>query len=93
MIKGFSSSFDSSGTGEEFTLYNETELKDKAAKMGEGVKYISGNKIIEKNKEGFWVPEFIFGKMFTSSNYDKNKVRTECGRNGFGAKPKSRSTT
>ena len=53
MIKEFSSSFDSTETGEEFTLYNETELKDKAAKMGEGVEYISSNKITEKTKEGY----------------------------------------
>ncbi len=33
-----------------------------------------------------WAPEMIFGHLLTSSNYDKNKVRTECGRNGFGAK-------
>ena len=28
----------------------------------------------------------IFGNLFSSSNYDKTKVRTECGKNGFGAK-------
>jgi hypothetical protein len=53
MIKEFSSSFDSSGTGEEFTLFKESELKDKAAKFGDGVKYISGNTISEKGREGY----------------------------------------
>ena len=33
-----------------------------------------------------WAPEMIFGNLLTSSNYDQSKVRTECGRNGFGAK-------
>ena len=53
MIKEFSSSFDSSGTAEEFTLFNETELKDKAVEMGKGVQYISGSKITEDGKEGY----------------------------------------
>ena len=37
-----------------------------------------------------WVIELIFGKLHSSSNYNKKKkdkkVRTECGRNGYGAK-------
>lgn len=37
-------------------------------------------------KENMWAPEMIFGTLLTSSNYDKTKVRTECGRNGYGAK-------
>ena len=42
---------------------------------------------VEINKAtGMYAPELIFGNMFTSSNYKKEKVRTECGRNGFGAK-------
>ena len=35
---------------------------------------------------GIWAPQLIFGILHSSSNYDKNKVRTECGRNGYGAK-------
>ena len=41
---------------------------------------------IEKNKEGIYVPEMIFGQLLTSSNYENNKERTGCGRNGYGAK-------
>lgn len=36
--------------------------------------------------EGVWVPELIFGRLLTSSNYDTSKVRMGCGRNGYGAK-------
>jgi len=53
MIKEFSSSFDSTDTVEEFTLFNEAELKEKATKLGEGVEYISGSKITEEGKEGY----------------------------------------
>lgn len=37
-------------------------------------------------KLNVWAPHVIFGMLHTSSNYDKTKVRTECGRNGYGAK-------
>ncbi len=36
-----------------------------------------------------WAPQLIFGILHSSINYDKNKegkIRTECGRNGYGAK-------
>lgn len=42
---------------------------------------------IEMHKErNMWVPELIFGTLLSSVNYDKNVVRTECGRNGYGSK-------
>ena len=37
-------------------------------------------------KYKIWVAELIMGKLHSSSNYDKSRVRTECGRNGYGAK-------
>ena len=36
--------------------------------------------------EKIWAPHLIFGELHTSSNYNKNVIRTECGRNGYGAK-------
>jgi DNA gyrase/topoisomerase IV subunit B len=36
--------------------------------------------------EKMWAPQLIFGVLHSSSNYNKDKVRTECGRNGYGAK-------
>ena len=36
--------------------------------------------------EKMWAPQLIFGELHTSSNYNKNVIRTECGRNGYGAK-------
>ncbi len=36
--------------------------------------------------EKMWAPQLIFGVLHSSSNYNKEKVRTECGRNGYGAK-------
>lgn len=37
-------------------------------------------------KEKVWAPQLIFGVLHSSSNYDTSTVRTECGRNGYGAK-------
>lgn len=46
-----------------------------------------GNPIpVEKNEEGMYVPEMIFGTLLSSSNYDTEVIRMGCGRNGYGAK-------
>lgn len=37
-------------------------------------------------KEGVYLPEMLFGNIFTSENYDDNIERTWGGRNGIGAK-------
>ena len=42
--------------------------------------------IQKKDGESVYVSENIFGKLLTSSNYDKNIPRMGCGRNGYGAK-------
>jgi DNA topoisomerase-2 len=36
--------------------------------------------------EDKYVPDIIFGKLRSSSNYDTSVIRMGCGRNGFGAK-------
>jgi DNA topoisomerase-2 len=42
---------------------------------------------IELHKDyNIYVPELIFGRLLTSSNYDDNDKRTTGGRNGYGAK-------
>ena len=41
---------------------------------------------IEKNDEGIYVPELIFGYLLTSTNYDENEEKTIGGQNGIGAK-------
>lgn len=46
-----------------------------------------GNMIpIEKNIDGIWIPDLIFGTLLTSSNYDQNEKKKVCGRNGLGSK-------
>jgi hypothetical protein len=52
MMKEFAMSFDSTKS-EEFNMFNETELSEKAANFGEGVKYLSGEKIVVDGYEGF----------------------------------------
>ena len=41
---------------------------------------------IEKNEQGIYNPEMIFGKLLTSSNYDDGEERKTSGRNGLGIK-------
>lgn len=42
---------------------------------------------VQKHKEhDLWVPEMIFGRLMTGSNYDDTEAKVTGGRNGFGAK-------
>eukprot|EP01117_Protostelium_nocturnum_P016728 TRINITY_DN6686_c0_g1_i1.p1 TRINITY_DN6686_c0_g1~~TRINITY_DN6686_c0_g1_i1.p1 ORF type:complete len:1240 (-),score=441.38 TRINITY_DN6686_c0_g1_i1:349-4068(-) len=42
---------------------------------------------IQKHKvEGVYVPELIFGQLFTGSNFDDKQAKVTGGRNGYGAK-------
>jgi hypothetical protein len=52
MMKEFVMAFDSTNS-EEFNMFNETELKAKESNYGEGVKYLSGEKIVAYGYEGF----------------------------------------
>ena len=44
---------DSSGEKQEFKLFKEDELKDKASNYGDGVKYVSGKEISKDGWEGY----------------------------------------
>ena len=41
---------------------------------------------LEKHSSGLWNPEFIFGRLRTSSNYDDTEERKTSGKNGLGIK-------
>lgn len=51
-IMGFA---DDSSKGEEFNLYNEEDLKNRTSELGEGVTFISGTEIKDKENEGYKV--------------------------------------
>ena len=53
MIKGFMAMSDDSTQQEEFSLLDEVELRNEAIEMGEGVKYISGEKLEDDGREGY----------------------------------------
>lgn len=54
MMKEFAMAFDSTKS-EEFNMFNETELREKAVNFGEGVEYLSGEKMMIDNYEGYKV--------------------------------------
>lgn len=54
MMKSFSTAFTSDSTQQQdFDIFNENSIKERAAGFGNGVTYISGEKIQEGGKEGF----------------------------------------
>ena len=54
MMNQFMSSVpDSSGEKQEFKLFKEDELKDKASEYGKGVKYVSGKEVSKDGWEGY----------------------------------------
>tara|TARA_X000001036_G_scaffold439549_1_gene491082 strand:+ start:1873 stop:5184 length:3312 start_codon:yes stop_codon:yes gene_type:complete len=46
----------------------------------------SGIQLVKHSVGDCWLPEFLFGKMLTSSNYDDTEQREGAGTNGIGAK-------
>lgn len=64
-----------------------TELRVSISKeTGEIIVRDNGGIPIVKHKEaGVYVPEFIFGRLRTSSNYDDNEDRNVIGTNGVGS--------
>ena len=55
MLKEFAAAFDSTKSEEEFKMFNEAELKNKATNYGTGVSYKSGEKISKDGLEGYKV--------------------------------------
>ncbi|MGE5798101.1 MAG: hypothetical protein ACM34M_13405 [Ignavibacteria bacterium] len=54
MMKGFSAAFSSDSTQQQdFNIFDENNLKERAGSLGKGVTYVSGEKIEEENKKGF----------------------------------------
>jgi hypothetical protein len=55
MIRQFAESMppDSGEEAEEFSLFDEEDLRSQALSFGEGVEYVSGKPLQEDNKEGF----------------------------------------
>jgi DNA topoisomerase-2 len=45
-----------------------------------------GTELIHFQKEKIYIPEMIFGRLLTSSNYNDDEAKTTGGRNGYGAK-------
>ncbi|MEO8232584.1 MAG: hypothetical protein ABI638_09890, partial [Ignavibacteriota bacterium] len=52
MMKEFAMAFDSTKAN-DFDMFKESEIKDKASNYGEDVKYISGEKVVIDGYEGF----------------------------------------
>jgi DNA topoisomerase-2 len=46
----------------------------------------SGIPVEKSTTEKIWIPELIFGHMFSGSNYDDTQARSWGGKNGIGAK-------
>jgi hypothetical protein len=69
MIKEFTASFsDDTINAEEFSLFDEEELKIRAGELGEGVSYLSGIRLSEDGKEGY---KAVFGFS------DVNKLKVD----------------
>jgi DNA topoisomerase-2 len=45
-----------------------------------------GNGIDVAQKDGVWLPELVFGRLRTSTNYNKEEKKIVGGKNGFGFK-------
>ena len=74
MMNEFMSSFqDSTNTPEEFKLFKEDELKDKAAEYGTGVKYVSGEEVNIKGWQGY-------NAVYSFGDLNKIKMETDPNR-------------
>ena len=74
MMNEFMSSFqDSTNTPEEFKLFKERELKDKAAEYGIGVEYVSGEEVKTNGWQGYKA-------VYSFEDLNKIKMETDPNR-------------
>ena len=78
MMSAFSSQMEGGGAKKKSGLFDEKELRSKAATMGEGVKYVSGKKISSKTGDGYEVV-YSFKDISKLSVEESPDVQTTIG--------------
>jgi hypothetical protein len=74
MINEFTTAFASDSVNtEKFELFDEEKLRNQASNFGEGVTYLSGNKIAEDGREGFT-------SLYSFNNINKIQIDQNPGR-------------
>ena len=82
MMSQFMSSFqDSANAPEEFNLYKEEELKEKASGYGTGVKYVSGEKLVTEGWQGYKAI-YAFEDLSTITMETDPNAKVELDKNG-----------
>jgi DNA topoisomerase-2 len=85
-IEILSNAIDNTWRSKEFDV-KMTKIKINITEDGMVSIYNDGFPIrIEKNDKGIYIPEMIFGKLLTGSNYNDEKKRLTSGLNGLGSK-------
>ena len=70
------------GTGTKTIKININKEKNSITILNDG----NGIPVIMKEEYKLYVPEMVFGHLFTSSNYNKDEKRIVGGQNGMGSK-------
>jgi DNA topoisomerase-2 len=78
-----SSEYDIQMTTIKYTLDKKTGL---TSVWNDGKAIPIKKQMYKQDKKEMWLPEIIFSKLLTSSNYDDEDERKTSGRNGFGIK-------
>ena len=79
-----------SNSADEFRRKDNLGLTDLWVTVNKNGSFIikdnGGIPVVKHKTAGVYVPEFIFGQLRTSSNYDDSEERNVLGTNGLGAK-------